>query len=163
MKTDDQLVELQTLALWFDLQRFLAGMVHRGDAYVTFGSFKLSLSPGTTFTLAGSNPAGWVYIPIDERVTVDAEGILDFTITRDEKLFFDMPAVVNHFSYNWLIFPLVGSGVLERTYSVVVTNPDVFDHWFVKSYLAVYVKTERYAEFRDLLSLASTRYWKTAK
>ena len=148
---------LNALTQYLDVYKFLGQMIELGAAYTDIGSYSLAIAPGATTTLAGANPAGYVWIPHWEAVRVSRANVLTLQVIRDGRLLLWMPGVCD-FDFEWSTRLPYMSAVLQ-TFGIVYTNTDVLQQWVVAGWIGTYLRMEEYQKYRAALTKIASEHW----
>lgn len=153
--TMKKLLEVTGLEFALEPTRYITRKLRSGEAYSDKGVYYQLLAPGATFTIAASNPTGYVWIGLKETARVSQEGVIEFTRMVDDAFFpwMYVPRLSNY-DFSWaqtLPFGLV----VRETLIVSYTNHDAAEQWFAGGWIGAYLRKdvwERDSKYMDLVA-----------
>lgn len=163
-KTDEllqQILDLANLEHRLDFGRFLDWAIREGRAYTSQGTYSLTLTAGSSFTVTFTNPSGYMFIPHHEGVDAEVANKIYMTVTRDGVAFLTTAILPEKLVFDWnQSVPWRGIGLIKSQGTVKFINSDTSSRWVLAGYVGTYLLyTEWVAYAKDRLD-TYPRYWR---
>lgn len=156
-----ELLEFERLQARLDFGQFLDWAVRQGRARKDIAAYTYTVTAGGSSTLTVTNPKGYVWIPHQESIWVEAANIMALELQRDGETFLDFPALPTEVLFNWnTAVPWKGPGVIKGSAVATFTNSDVADRWVIGGYIGTYLLFEEYDLYMKSLWDQYPRQWK---
>lgn len=156
--TTRKLLEVQGLEFALEPRRYIARKLRSGEGIADVGFYYQEIAPGATFTVSFTNPAGYVWVGIMERLMVSQNGVFELTRYLDDAI---LPWVyiarVPTLEISWsevLPFGFVKKEVATISY----TNHDAVAQWIIGSYLGIFLRKDIWERDSKLMDMAAERY-----
>ena len=156
--TTKKLLEVSGLQFTLEPLRYIARKLRTGEAMPRVSSIYKLFTPGETFTLVSTNPAGYVWLGVFQSIEVSQNGVFEFTGYVDDEIIPSsyVPRMVSHI-INWSETIPFGHVIKDKS-TMTYVNHDVADQWLVGDAMAIYLRKDVWERDSKLMDIAAERY-----
>ncbi len=151
-------LEVAGLEFALDPLRYINRKLRTGEALPYTGAYYQLIAPGATFAFTFTNPSGYVWIAIFQRIEVSQNGVFEFAGYLDDAITptLYIQRLVSH-TINWSEALPFGF-VIKETTTMTYVNHDIAPQWLSVTSMGIFLRKDVWERDSKLMDEAAERY-----